>query len=57
MESNHMMEIVQNLIEYVLCQVKYDKGLARERLADMGWSDAELEYFDAEYMFKEDDEE
>ena len=54
MDGNHMMEIVQNLIEYVLCNTKFDKGYVRERLAEMGWTDFDLEYFGATWMFEED---
>ena len=56
MDGNHMTEIVQNLIEYVLTNAKFDKPQVRERLADMGWTDFDLEYFGVTWMFEEDAE-
>lgn len=54
MDGYHLLEIVENLVEYVLCNTKFDKGYVRERLAEMGWTDFDLAWFNIDWMFKEE---
>ena len=53
MDSSHLVGIVQNLLEYVLCNAKFDKGYIKERLSELGWTDFDLEWFNAKWMFED----
>lgn len=55
MDVWHMMEIVSNLIEKILCDAKYDKPAVRDMLAELGWTDSDLEWFNVMWMFKEEE--
>ena len=54
MDGNHLIEIVQNLIEKLLADAKFDKPQVREQLADMGWTDFDLKWFGFDWMFEEE---
>ena len=54
MDSGHLTEIIQNLIERMLENAKFDKQQVREILAEMGWTDWDLEWFGFTWMFKEE---
>lgn len=54
MKNSHMLEIVQNLIEYVLTNTKFDKPYTRKLLSEMGWTDEDIRFFDADWMFREE---
>ena len=52
MNKKHMDEIVQNLIGYALENTKFDKEYVMRVLTNLGWTDSDIKYFDAEWMFK-----
>lgn len=54
MDGTHMVEIVTNLVDRILCNAKFDKPAVREMLAELGWTDFDLEWFNIAWMFKED---
>ena len=53
MDGDHMLKIVRNLMECILDNVS-DKAYVRERLAEMGWTDFDLAWFNIDWMFKEE---
>ena len=54
MNGQHMLEIMDALIGRILCNAKFDKPAVREMLAECGWTDDDLEYFNVKWMFEED---
>ena len=54
MDGQHMLEIMDALMEMVLCDYKFDKPRVRDLLAERGWTDSDLKYFNVKWMFEED---
>ena len=54
MDGNHMIEIVQALIERMMENAKFDKPQVREQLEEMGWTDFDLKWFGFDWMFEEE---
>ena len=52
MNSEHMCEIVQNLIEYFLCNTKFDKEFVKSKLEELGWTEFDMKFFNIDWMFK-----
>ena len=54
MDGNHMVEIVQNLVKYLLTNTKFDKPYVRDRLTEMGWTEFDRKWFNIEWMLEEE---
>ena len=54
--SEPVKEAVHILLEAVLCDLKFDRGLLNELLMIEGWTPEDVEYFDLWDLFKEEEE-